>query len=54
MALEPVANVRTLGLIELYFSYLISRRLFREKLNGAELAGFVLLAVGLLGILRQH
>ncbi len=50
MALEPVANVRTLGLIELYFSYLVSRRLFRERLTPAELAGFVLLAIGLIGI----
>ncbi|HEX3863350.1 MAG TPA: DMT family transporter [Stellaceae bacterium] len=54
MALEPVANVRTLGLVELYFSYVVSRRVFREKLSGAELAGFVLLAVGLLGIVGQR
>ena len=33
MALEPVANVRTLGLIELFFSYLVSRRFFRERLT---------------------
>jgi drug/metabolite transporter (DMT)-like permease len=50
MALEPVANVRTLGLIELYFSYFVSRRVFRERLSAAELTGFVLLGVGLLGI----
>lgn len=54
MALEPVANVRTLGLIELYFSYLVSRRFFRERLRPAELAGFVLLALGLLGIVGQR
>lgn len=53
MALEPVANVRTLGLIELYFTYLVSRRFFRERLRPAELAGFVLLAIGLLGIVGQ-
>ena len=53
MALEPVANVRTLGLIELYFSYLVSRRFFRERLRPAELAGFVLLALGLLGVLGR-
>src|SRR5260221_10060581 len=51
MALEPVAHVRTLGLIELYFSYLVSRRFFRERLSGAELAGFALLAAGLVAIL---
>ena len=53
MALEPVANVRTLGLIELYFSYLVSRRFFRERLTTAELLGFVLLALGLFGIVGQ-
>ena len=50
MALQPVANVRTLGLVELYFSYVVSRRVFREKLTAPELAGFVLLGLGLLGI----
>ncbi|MGD9618002.1 MAG: EamA/RhaT family transporter [Alphaproteobacteria bacterium] len=53
MALEPVANVRTLGLIELYFSYLVSQRFFRERLTTAELLGFVLLALGLVGIVGQ-
>jgi drug/metabolite transporter (DMT)-like permease len=51
MALEPVAHVRTLGLIELYFSYLVSQRFFRERLSAAELTGFVLLAAGLVAIL---
>jgi drug/metabolite transporter (DMT)-like permease len=50
MAMQPVARVRTLGLIELYFSYLISRRVFRERLGTAELVGLVLLAFGLVGI----
>lgn len=50
MAMQPVAQVRTLGLIELYFSYLVSRRVFRERLGRAELIGLVLLAVGLVGI----
>jgi drug/metabolite transporter (DMT)-like permease len=50
MAMQPVARVRTLGLIELYFSYVVSRRLFRERLGGAELAGLMLLALGLVGI----
>jgi len=53
MALEPVANVRTLGLIELYFSYVVSHRFFRESLTRAELVGFVLLALGLFGIVGQ-
>ncbi len=54
MALEPVAQVRTLALVELYFSYIVSRRFFRERLSRAELAGFLLLAVGLLGIVGGH
>jgi len=53
MALEPVANVRTLGLIELYFSYVVSSRFFRERLTRAELAGFVLLGLGLVGVVGQ-
>jgi drug/metabolite transporter (DMT)-like permease len=50
MAMQPVAKVRTLGLIELYFSYVVSRRLFRERLGGSELVGLILLALGLVGI----
>ena len=45
-AIEPVAHVRTLGLIELVFSYVVSRRLFRERLTSLELAGMGLLALG--------
>src|SRR5579864_94881 len=50
MAMQPVARVRTLGLIELYFSYVVSRRVFRERLGSAELVGLLLLAMGLVGI----
>jgi drug/metabolite transporter (DMT)-like permease len=47
MAIEPVAHVRTLGLIELLFSYAVSRRVFRERLTRRELAGVALLALAL-------
>ena len=47
MAIEPVAHVRTLGLIELLFSYAISRWVFRERLRRRELVGVALLAVAL-------
>ena len=47
MAIEPVAHVRTLGLIELLFSSAISRKLFRERLNRTEVAGMLLLVAGL-------
>jgi len=40
-------RVRTLGLIELLFSYAISRRVFRERLRRRELVGVALLAVAL-------
>jgi drug/metabolite transporter (DMT)-like permease len=51
-AIEPVAHVRTLGLIELVFSYAVSRRLFREKLSRRELGGMALLALGVILVLQ--
>ncbi len=48
MTIEPAAHVRTLGLIELLFSYAVSRRVFRERLSRRELAGIALLTLGLL------
>lgn len=50
MAIEPVAHVRTLGLVELLFSLAVSRRLFRERLSATELVGLGLLAVGLAAV----
>ncbi|HXS53068.1 MAG TPA: DMT family transporter [Usitatibacter sp.] len=49
-AIEPVAHVRTLGLVELVFSYAVSRRLFRERLAAIEIAGIALLALGVAAI----
>lgn len=46
MAIEPAAHVRTLGLIELLFSYAMSRKLFRERFERRELLGIALLVVG--------
>jgi drug/metabolite transporter (DMT)-like permease len=51
-AIEPVAHVRTLGLIELVFSYAVSRRLFRERLSRRELGGMGLLALGVILVLQ--
>ena len=51
-AIEPVAHVRTLGLVELVFSYAVSRRLFREKLSRRELGGMALLALGVMLVLQ--
>ena len=47
MAIEPVAHVRTLALVEVFFGYVISHRFFRERVTGTEIAGMVLLVVGL-------
>ncbi|HWA12129.1 MAG TPA: EamA/RhaT family transporter [Burkholderiales bacterium] len=48
MAIEPAAHVRTLGLIELLFSYAVSRKLFRERFERRELTGIALLCLGLI------
>ena len=47
MAIEPVAHVRTLGLVELIFASVVSRKIFRERLNKLEIAGMLLLVLGL-------
>jgi drug/metabolite transporter (DMT)-like permease len=47
MAIEPAAHVRTLGLIEILFGYAISLRLFRERVTRLEIAGLLLLVLGL-------
>lgn len=47
MAIEPVAHVRTLGLIELFFGAVVSRRFYKETLTVTEVIGMVLLVVSL-------
>jgi drug/metabolite transporter (DMT)-like permease len=47
-AMTTAANVRTLGMVEVVFSYLVSHRLMREKLSAAEQGGLALVGVGLL------
>ena len=57
MAMHSAADVRTLGLIEVVFSYALARRVFRERLRRVEAAGLVLLTIGLALIclqLRKH
>lgn len=53
MSIRPAADVRTLGLIEVFFSYLVSRKIFREKLRPAERWGLALVLLGLVGICLQ-
>ena len=47
-AIQAVTHVRTLGLIEMVFSYLVSRRFFREQLTPRELLAMALLAVAVI------
>jgi drug/metabolite transporter (DMT)-like permease len=49
-ALTTAANVRTLGMVEVVFSYLVSHRLLREKLVRVEQAGLALVVAGLLAL----
>lgn len=53
-ALTTAAQVRTLGLIELLFSYTISRKWFREQLSRQEALGMALLAAGLVLIVIRR
>lgn len=50
-ALTTAANVRTLGLAEILFSYVVSRRLLREKLSRRESLGLALVVAGLAALL---
>ena len=45
-AIKPVTYVRTLGLIEIVFSYVVSRRFFREELTRREIVAIALLGLG--------
>jgi drug/metabolite transporter (DMT)-like permease len=47
-AMTTAANVRTVGMVEVVFSYLVSRRLLREKLSLGEQGGLALVVLGLL------
>lgn len=51
--LRPAADVRTLGLVEVLFSYLVSRRVFKEKLSRTELFGLLLVLAGVAAVTAQ-
>ena len=53
VALRPAGDVRTLGLVEVFFSYLVSRRLFKERLSRNELTGLLLVGAGVLVVCAQ-
>lgn len=46
-AIEPIAHVRTLALVELLFAYVISRQYFRERLTRIEMIGIALLCLAI-------
>ncbi len=46
LALEPASHVRTLILIEVIFTYIVSLRVFRERLSRLETAGIALVTLG--------
>ncbi len=52
-AMRPAVDVKTLSLIEVLFSYLVSRKLFDEHMSRAEKIGLVLITLGLLVISAQ-
>lgn len=51
MALQPVAYVRSLGQIELIFTFASSIFLFKEKINALEVIGCLLIVSGILTLL---
>ncbi len=52
-AIESPAKIRTLGLIEIIFAQIISRRIFSQKQSGREVIGMILLLLGVVLVLRQ-
>lgn len=50
-AVQSAAAVRTLGLVEILFAQIVSRRLFNQKTSKLEAAGIGLLVLGVLMIL---
>lgn len=52
-AMQDAAAVRTLGMVEVVFSYLVSRRIFSEHLRGTETLGMALMVLGLVLICLQ-
>lgn len=53
MALRPAADVRTLGMLEVMFSYAVSRRVFHEALSARERWGLLLVVAGVAVVCAQ-
>ena len=52
-AMRPAVDVKTLSLIEVLFSYLVSRKLFGEHMSRTEKIGLTLITLGLVVISAQ-
>jgi len=52
-AIETPAKIRTLGLIEIVFAQIISRRIFSQQQNRTELIGMAVLLAGVVLVLRS-
>lgn len=52
-ALRPAGDVRTLGLVEVLFSYLVSRQFFKERMTRNEVLGLLLVTAGVLAVCAQ-
>jgi drug/metabolite transporter (DMT)-like permease len=52
LAMEPAAQVRTVGLAELFFSYFVSRYFFNEHSTWLERLGLALVMLGMAGVLN--
>jgi drug/metabolite transporter (DMT)-like permease len=53
-ALTSAANVRTLGLVDVIFAQIVSRRVFAEKISARELAGMALIVIGAALLVAFH
>ena len=53
VALHAAAEVRALGLIEIFFSYAVSRKLLKEHSSVREIVGGVLIMIGVVTICLQ-
>lgn len=53
-SLTAAANVRTLGLVEVLFAQVVSRRIFSERTSGREISGMALVVVGVAALLLSQ
>ena len=52
--MRPAADVRTLGLVEVLFSYVVSTRMLKEELTVSQVRGLVCVVIGLVLICLKY